>query len=194
MSFSQTASAILPKNERAALLVIDVQERLTAAMPTDVLPMILRNIRILIESARQLDIPTLVSEQYPKGLGPTVESIRSALPNGSSPIPKRSFSCCGEAAFQPVFQQLGSRQDIILCGMETHVCVLQTALDLRKMGFNVYIAADAVSSRTKFNWRTGLELMQQAGAIIGSTETFAFGLLGTAGTDQFKAISRLVKE
>jgi nicotinamidase-related amidase len=93
---------------------------------------------------------------------------------------------------QLVFEQPGQR-DWILCGMETHVCVLQTALDLLQRGQNVFVAADAVCSRTKANWRTGLDLMRQAGAVIGSTEIFAFGLLGAAGSETFKKISRLVK-
>lgn len=183
---------LLPHPERAALLVIDVQERLAPAMPADRLPDVLRNTRILIETAREFALPILVSEQYPKGLGPTVSEIRAVLPESCVPAPKTAFSCCGEPAFAPLFDQIAGR-DIILCGMETHVCVLQTALDLLEQGRRVYVAADAVASRTALNWQTGLDLMRQAGAIIGTTEVFAFGLVRAAGTEQFKRVSRMVK-
>ena len=102
---------------------------------------------------------------------------------------KLAFSCCKEPAMAPLL----TRPDIILCGSETHVCVLQTALDLLAQGRRVFVAADATCSRVKYNWRLSLDLMQRAGAVIGSAEIFAFGLLGAAGTDRFKRISKLVK-
>jgi len=182
----------LPKPDNCALLVIDIQERLAPAMPAGRLPDILRNTRILIKTACEFQLPVIVSEQYPKGLGSTLPEIRAALPPEVIPIEKLAFSCCKEAEFEPVFNQL-STHDIILCGMETHVCVLQTALDLLQRGHRVYVAADAVCSRTELNEQLGLNLMSQAGAVIGSTEIFAFGLLGAAGSDRFKRISRLVK-
>ncbi len=183
---------LLPHPDRAALLVIDVQERLAPAMPVDRLPDVMRNTRILIETAREFSLPVLVSEQYPKGLGPTVAEVRELLPEGCIPTAKTAFSCCGEPTFAPLFDSIAGR-DIILCGMETHVCVLQTALDLLEQGRRVYVAADAVASRTALNWQTGLDLMRQAGVIIGTTEVIAFGLLRAAGTEQFKRISRMVK-
>lgn len=183
---------LLPHPERSALLVIDVQERLAPAMPADRLPDVLRNTRILIETAREFSLPVLVSEQYPKGLGSTVAELYDVLPESCVPVAKTAFSCCGEPAFGPLFDAI-SGHDIILCGMETHVCVLQTALDLLEQGRRVYVAADAVASRTALNWQTGLNLMRQAGAVIGTTEVFAFGLLRAAGTEQFKRISRMVK-
>jgi nicotinamidase-related amidase len=182
----------LPRPESSTLLVIDIQERLTPAMPVSVLPGVLRNTRILMETAREFNLPVIASEQYPKGLGPTVSEIAEMLPADSKPYEKLSFSCCAATSMQLVFEQPGQR-DWILCGMETHVCVLQTALDLLQLGQNVFVAADGVCSRTKANWRTGLDLMRQAGAVIGSTEIFAFGLLGAAGSEKFKKISRLVK-
>ena len=192
MQHSFSPRDLLPHPDRAALLVIDVQERLAPAMPADRLPDVLRNTRILIETAREFVLPILVSEQYPKGLGPTVPEIRAVLPDGCAPAPKTAFSCCGEPAFAPLFDQIAGR-DLILCGIETHVCVLQTALDLLEQGRRVYVAADAVASRTTLNWQTGLDLMRQAGAVIGTTEVFAFGLVRTAGTEQFKRVSRMVK-
>ncbi len=189
---SLSPAEFIPNPERSALLVIDIQERLAAAMPADMLSGVLRNTRILIETACEFGLPVVVSEQYPKGLGPTVAEVRAALPEGNMPVEKLAFSCCGEPAFQPILDQLAGH-DLILCGMETHVCVLQTALDLLQRGQRVYVAADAVCSRTAFNYQTGLDLLRQAGAVIGSTEIFAFGLQKVAGTERFKRISRLVK-
>ncbi len=187
------SSNLLPQREKTALLIIDVQERLAPAMPVNILPEILHNIRILSGVAREFDLPILLSEQYPKGLGPTVADVKSALPEEILPVEKISFSCCQAQTFQEPLARLAG-YDMLLCGMETHVCVLQTALDLLQRGQRVFVAADAVSSRKKLNWQIGLDLMRQAGAVIGSTEIFAFSLLGTAGTDTFKRISRLVKE
>lgn len=179
----------LPDPNNCLLLVVDLQERLMAAMPGAVAEQVQRNTCILAETAQIFNLPVVVSEQYPKGLGPTLPDIRAALPQGTEPIEKLAFSCCKETGFAPLL----TRPEIILCGAETHVCVLQTVLDLLEQGRRVYVAADATCSRTKSNWRLGLDMMQRAGAVIGSTEVFAFGLLGEAGTERFKRISRLVK-
>jgi nicotinamidase-related amidase len=183
---------LLPDPASSALLIIDVQERLAAAMPGDVSSRVIRNTAILLHCAREFSLPVLVSEQYPRGLGPTAAEIKALLPEGTIPAEKTVFSCCAAASFQPLLAQLGERT-VIVCGIETHVCVLQTTLDLLQTGRRVYVAADAAGSRTKQNWRIGLDLMRRAGAIIGSTETFAFALLGGAGTETFKRISQLVK-
>jgi nicotinamidase-related amidase len=193
VTLSPTAPAqLLPDASRCGLLVIDAQERLAAAMPEKVLPNVLRNMRILIETAKEFSLPILVSEQYPKGLGPTTAEILSLLPLELIPHEKLAFSCCREPAFQPEWETLGDR-DLILCGIEAHVCVLQTALDLLQQGRRVYVAADACCSRTRLNWETGMKIMGQAGAVIGTTEIFAFSLLRAAGTDSFKRISKLVR-
>lgn len=182
---------ILPNRERCALLVIDIQERLTVAMPADVLSGVLRSTCTLIQTAHEFSLPVLISEQYPKGLGPTVADIRAISAN-SQPLEKVEFSCCRAPAVAPALEALKG-YDFILCGMETHVCVLQTAIDLLQRGHRVYAAADGMCSRTAFNHNTGLALMRDAGAVIGSAEVFAFGLLGAAGTERFKRISKLVK-
>ncbi len=171
------------------MLVVDLQERLLAAMPEGVAARTLRSARILVQMAGEFGLPVAVSEQYPKGLGPTVAEIRAMLPQDTQPVEKVVFSCCAVPAFQPI---LGGK-DVILCGSETHVCVLQTALDLLAQGRRVYVAADATCSRTKLNWQLGLDMLRQAGAVIGSAEIFAFGLLGAAGTETFKRISQMVK-
>jgi len=183
---------LLPDPANCALLIVDIQERLAAAMPGEVGARVVRNAAILLHTAAEFHIPVLISEQYPRGLGPTVAEIRAALPQDTEPVEKTAFSCCAVPAFQPLLEKTGQR-DIILCGIETHVCVLQTALDLLQAGRRVYIAADATCSRHKQNWRAGLDLMRQAGAVIGTVEIFAFGMVGGAGTDQFKRISSLVK-
>jgi isochorismate hydrolase len=146
----------------------------------------------MIETMREFNLPVLVSEQYPRGLGPTLPQVLACLPDGARPLEKLAFSCCAEPALAAQLAQLAGF-DLILCGMETHVCVLQTALDLLAGGRRVFVAADGVCSRTAANRQLGLELMQQAGAVIGSTEIFAFGLLRAAGSDRFKRISKLVK-
>ncbi|RPJ39304.1 MAG: isochorismatase family protein [Chloroflexi bacterium] len=189
-------TTLIPKRENTLLLVVDVQERLMAAMPEQVAGNVLRNIRILVETAGEFGLPVLATEQYPKGLGLTVAELRAALPGETRPFEKLAFSCCREPAFPLSANLAGSRfsgYSVILCGAETHVCVLQTALDLLAVGLRVFVAADAVCSRVKLNWKLGLDLMHLAVAVIGSTEIFAFGLLGAAVTEQFKRISRLVK-
>lgn len=182
----------LPDPARSALLVIDIQERLAAAMPPDALESVTRNTTILIETMREFNLPVLVSEQYPRGLGPTLPQILACLPEGARPVEKLAFSCLGEPALAAQIAQLAD-YDLMVCGIETHVCVLQTALDLLAGGRRVFVAADAVCSRTAANRQLGLDLLRQAGAVIGSAEIFAFGLLRAAGSERFKRISRLVK-
>ena len=173
----------------AALLIIDIQERLAVVM--DKKDQVVRNTLHLVELAKMLNIPVVVTEQYPKGLGRTLPEIASALPS-YLPIEKISFNCCGEASFNDQIARLG-RKKIIVTGMETHICVLQTGLGLLQEGFHVHLVADAVCSRTKANWRSGLELIRDAGAVITNTETVLFQLLGVAGTPEFKAISNRIK-
>ncbi len=146
---------------------------------------------LLIEAAKLMDIPVLTTEQYPRGLGPTVGELRGALPPGA-PVEKLAFSCCGEPSFLEALEGTG-RKKVILAGMETHICVLQTTLDLLSSGYQVYLPRDAVCSRRKLDWQTGLDLAREAGAVVTSTETVLFQLLERAGTDEFKKISKMVK-
>ncbi len=178
---------------RAALLVIDIQERLCPAMPPDALSHLIRNTRIAIETARRLDLPIVVSQQYPKGLGPTIAPIEDALAGASAlRYDKLAFSACATDEFRAIQAQL-ARDQWIVAGMETHVCVWQSVRDLRARGVAVHVLADAVSSRTDGNWRIGLDLARAAGAVVSSTETAVFDLLGAAGGDDFKALSKLIK-
>jgi nicotinamidase-related amidase len=179
---------LLDKNN-AALLIVDIQERLAVVM--DKKEMVVRNTLHLVELAKMLSLPVVVTEQYPKGLGKTLPEITAALPS-YLPIEKISFNCCGEASFNEQVKRLGKKK-IIVTGMETHICVLQTSLGLIKEGFDVHLVTDAVCSRTKANWRSGLELIRDAGGVVTNTETVLFQLLGVAGTPEFKAISNRIK-
>lgn len=179
-----------PNPDRLALVVIDIQEKLAAVMPPKVLSQVARNTNLLLATAQEFNLPVIVTEQYRRGLGATVEEIH--FQGQHSVIDKISFSCCGEPAFQQALSSSG-RRDVILCGMEAHICVLQTALDLLEEGRQVFIAADAVCSRTKLNWELGLEMLRQAGAIITPAETIVFQLLGAAGNERFKRLAPLAR-
>jgi nicotinamidase-related amidase len=175
--------------EDAVLLIVDIQERLAAVMKER--DRVVRNNLHLIDLARMTDVPVVVTEQYPKGLGRTVAELQSALPP-YQPIEKISFNCCGEPAFLAEIRKL-NRKKIVLTGMETHICVLQTATGLLQDGFIPHVVGDAICSRTEENWRTGLAFMRDAGAVITCTETVLFQLLKVAGTEEFKKISQRIK-
>ncbi len=174
---------------RAAVLVIDLQKRLLPAISGHEL--VTLNCSRLIQAARILQIPVYATEQYRKGLGPTVPAISSVLA-GVAPVEKLTFSAC---AASEVMTALATRasSDIILCGVETHVCVSQTCLDIRSAGLRPFVVADATSSRTPENHRLGLDRMRDAGATIVSTEMILFELLEKAGTDEFRQVLALVK-
>jgi nicotinamidase-related amidase len=175
--------------EDAVLLIVDVQERLAAVMKER--DKVVNNCLHLIELAKMINIPVVVTEQYPKGLGRTVPEIQSAVPQ-YRPVEKITFNCCGEQNFPPEIKRL-NRKKIILTGMETHVCVLQTATGLLQEGFILHVPRDAVCSRTDENRRAGLDFMRDAGAVITSTETALFQLMKVAGTEEFKKISQRIK-
>lgn len=182
---------------RAALLVVDIQDRLLPAMPEDAVAQVMRNAAILIQAADQLGLPIVVSQQYPRGLGPTARPIEDALAGVRRlhRFDKLEFS----AAAAPAFAALAApgsglgRDQWIVCGMESHVCVYQTARDLVARGWDVHVCADAVCSRAAANRELGLGLMARAGAIITATEACVFDLLGRAGSDEFRALSRIIK-
>ena len=155
---------------------------------------VLRNIERLVRGAHILGLPVLLTEQYVKGLGPTVAAVRTAFEEsgGYDPIEKDCFSAHGCAAFTTRLDALGRRQ-VILAGVETHVCVYQTALDLLAAGFEVFLPADAVSSRTAENREIAVRRLVSEGVRLSSTEMALFELLGVSGTDEFRAISRLIK-
>jgi nicotinamidase-related amidase len=172
-----------------ALLVIDIQDKLAAAMKQK--DQVVSNCLHLIELAKLLQIPILVTEQYPKGLGSTVAELKEAFPV-YAPFEKTAFNCCLEAGFLEKVAAL-DRKKLILTGMETHICVLQTSLGLLKAGYAVQVVRDGVCSRTKNNFTTGIELMDRAGVVITGTEIVLFQLLQKAGTEAFKVMSKRIK-
>ncbi len=179
----------IAKNQTIAIAV-DVQERLFPHIfEHDKLE---ENLLRLIPGLRALDIPIIVTEQYTKGLGVTIPSIREALGDNYAPVEKLSFSCCGVS---PVMDQLAraGKKNVILFGIETHVCVLQTALDLAQEGYRPVVIDDCVSSRKPNDKRVALERMRQSGAVVSTYESILFEMCVNAGTDQFKAVSKLVK-
>ena len=175
--------------EDTVLLVVDIQEKLAVVM-TEKDKVVGNNLH-LIELAKMIGMPVMVTEQYPRGLGATVKDIREALPF-YRPIEKMTFDCCGQPPFLEELKEHNKR-NVVLTGMETHICVLQTCIGLLKGGINVHIVQDAVCSRTRENWKTGVEFMREAGAVVTSTETVLFQLLKVAGTEEFKKISQRIK-
>ena len=175
--------------QQSVLLVIDIQERLNPAMNAPEL--VLQNAERLLRGADLLNVPTLISEQYPKGLGHAAEPIASLLPEGSVQE-KETFSCMADDDYAARFNGLNKSQAII-CGIEAHVCVLQTASDLIDSGKKVFVVADATSSRAAANHMLALERAKTAGAEIVTTEMVLFEWLRRAGTPEFKEISKLVK-
>jgi nicotinamidase-related amidase len=175
--------------KNCCLVVVDVQGKLAQLMHDK--DGLFKNIRILLQSAKILTIPVLWCQQVPSALGPTVPEIAELL-IGSQPINKSSFSCAGCEEFNKKLDQLGRKQ-VMLSGIETHVCVYQTSIDLLAKGYEMYVIADAVSSRTLDNKQIGLNRMAAAGIRISSTEMALFEILKSADHPQFKQIAKLVK-
>ncbi len=172
--------------EQCALVVVDVQEKLLP--PIFQKDQLVRNSQLLIRAARILKIPALVSTQYTKGLGRTVPEIASLLPE-TEPIDKQLFSCFGSDVFCTLLKRLpGNRNTLLLCGMETHICVMQTALAALGEGYLVHVASDAVSSRAEWNWEVGLDRMRASGAVISSTEMMIYELVRSSGSPAFKEL------
>src|SRR6202162_2259795 len=178
--------------EQRAMVVIDIQEKLLP--PIFQREQLVRNAQLLIRAAGILKIPALVSTQYAKGLGGTVPEVASLLPE-TDPIDKTLFSCFGSDVFCSVLKQVpGKRNTLLLCGMESHICVAQTALGALREGYLVHVASDAVSSRTEWNWKIGLDRMRAAGAVISSTEMIMYELLCAANAAVFKELLPYLKE
>ena len=172
-----------------SLVVVDVQGKLAQLMADK--ETLFKNIRILIQAAKILEIPIVWCQQVPEALGPTVPEIAELL-SDEEPIDKASFSCAGHEAFNAKLEALGRKQ-ILLCGIETHVCIYQTAMDLLARGLAVTVVADAVSSRTAQNRQIGLDRLAAEGAVLASTEMVLFELLRTAEHPQFRQVAKLVK-
>ncbi|HEX6623078.1 MAG TPA: hydrolase [Pyrinomonadaceae bacterium] len=173
-----------------ALAVIDMQESFRQAIP-DFTELAVRVARVA-HAARLLGVPVLVTEQYPKGLGHTAAEIRAVLPEDFEPMEKTAFSSCGAGAFVAALERAGARH-VLVCGIEAHVCVNQTAHDLLAGGYKVHLLTDCISSRAEHNRHVGLSKMRQSGALPSSTELALFELLRDARHEQFKAIQKLIK-
>ena len=175
--------------KNTVLLVVDIQGQLAKSVVGS--EMLLTNAQIFVSSAKILNIPILVTEQYPKGLGSTVPELKSVL-SGARTISKQTFSCCREPEFIEALESAGRKQ-VLITGIETHVCVYQTTADLIERGYDVQVLADAVSSRTEANKMIGLDRVCAVGATISSVETSLFELLETSRCPEFKQVLRLVK-
>lgn len=177
-----TRLPLLP--EQCALIVVDIQEKLLP--PIFQKEQLVRNSQLLIQAASVLKIPVIISTQYAKGLGKTVPEVASLLPE-TEPIDKDQFSCFGSDVFCTLLRRLpGNRNTLLLCGMESHICVAQTALAALREGYLVHIASDAVGARTEWNWKIGLDRMRAAGAVISSTEMMIYELMRSSSSAAFK--------
>ena len=176
------------------LVMIDCQVKLSNAMPNEALGRAVRNWIALCEMAARIKMPVCASEQYPQGLGGTLPVLKEGLMKVMPPtrwVEKLDFSCCET----PLFQQFlaNGRRTFIVCGMETHVCVYQTVRAMMARGLRVHVPVDACLSRSKHNWRVGIDLMARAGAVPTSTETVLFDLVKRAEGENFRALTKLVK-
>lgn len=172
--------------EQCALVVIDIQEKLLP--PIFQRDQLVRNSQLLIRAAGILKIPAIVSTQYSKGLGSTVPEVASLL-SGIEAVDKTLFSCFGSDMFCTLLKRLpGQRNTLLLCGMESHICVTQTSLAALREGYLVHVASDAVSSRTEWNWKIGLDRMRAAGAVISSTEMMIYELMRSSSSAAFKEL------
>lgn len=175
--------------QNTCILIIDVQEKLMPVMAEK--ERVVDNINKLQRLSNVFDLPVVLTEQYPKWLGPTLPALKEHL-NVYEPITKLHFNCCEVEAFNE-WLDLKGLDNIIITGVETHICVFQTCVSILNKGYNVHIPQDAVCSRTSENWRVGLDLMNKAGAFITSTETVIYQVLKKAGTKEFKEILKIVK-
>ena len=178
---------------RTAIVVIDIQERLAPAMPADQLDQVLRAGRILLEAASIFSSPVFATEQYPKGLGVTVEQMSGPLEALQvTPFEKTSFSAYEAPGFAEAFEA-AQPQAVVVIGMETHVCVYQTVRDLTALGVEVHLPIDGVSSRREDHRDAGIDLCVRSGAVRTTTESIVFDWLRVAGTEEFKRLSALIR-
>lgn len=179
-----------PTAENSIFVIVDIQARLLPTMNDP--EQVLNRTQMLVKGMSELKVPIAVTEQYPQGLGNTVPELAELFPENTAVVAKTSFSCFGENAFAELMD-VSKRPVMIIAGIESHVCVTQTALDALNAGFQVFIAADAVSSRKAADLNTALSLLRHAGCTVASSEAILFMLLKNAKHPAFKAISKLVR-
>ncbi len=177
--------------DKAVLVIIDVQEKLVPAMNQELYQQQLLHTNMLIEGFRALNLPIIATEQYSKGLGHTVGALTGATDQFC--IEKVAFSCCGEDEFITALEKTGATQ-IVITGMESHVCVFQTVIDLLDRGYTVHLVKDAISSRFMSDYENAVSTAARAGAVITTTEMALFQLVKIAGTAGFKVVSKLVRQ
>lgn len=185
-----TPALRLLERERAALVVVDLQERLLPAIFEK--ERVLKNSLLLIKAAELLDVPLVLTTQYQQGLGTVVPEVRAAAA-GAVPHDKLSFGCFGDQGFLARLDSLAGRDQLLVTGIESHICVAQTVLGAIERGYQVHVASDATSSRTDANWRVGLQRMERAGALISSAEMALYELLRRSDAQAFKALLPLLK-
>ncbi|MGH9944972.1 MAG: hydrolase [Pyrinomonadaceae bacterium] len=176
--------------QHTALVIIDMQESFRSVI-TD-FPEMAAHIALVAHAAHLLKLPVLITEQYPKGLGPTASEIRAVLPPGQEPIEKTAFSSCGAQSFVSLLQQTGAQQ-ILVCGIEAHICVNQTTHDLLARGYQVHLLTDCITARSAQNRDVALAKMRQSGALPSSTEMALFELVRDSQHKQFKAVQKLIR-
>ncbi|MBI4695438.1 MAG: isochorismatase family protein [Gammaproteobacteria bacterium] len=177
---------------QSQLVIVDIQQRLGDAMPGKVLNRVIENTCLVAKSAGLLGVPALHTQQYPQGLGPTHPTVAAALSSTTRNFEKTSFSCCGAEGFAAALAGSGRRQ-VILVGMEAHICVLQTALDLKSAGYEVFVVEDAICSRRLENYQNALDRMRRCGVNIASAESVVFEWLGSSRHESFKAIQAMLR-
>jgi len=190
-TLSMTESNFLADSQDSLVVVMDVQQKLTSAMPTEAKENVIEKIKTLLTIANTLSIPIIVTEQYPDGLGHTVPALNEQLTSLVAVIEKTSFSAFDALGFAELIDQSGRKQ-IVLVGMEAHICILQTALALQKAGFRVFVVEDAVISRTKTNQDNGLRRLRNADVIVTNVESVFFEWLGDASRAEFKVLAKLI--
>lgn len=174
----------------AALVVIDVQEKLVPAMDERICGQLIGHINMLVEAFTAMELPIIATEQYPRGLGNTIAELAGATKKAC--VEKTAFSCAGEPTFIEALEKSGARQ-VVLVGMEAHVCVYQTMIDLLDRGYVVHLVRDAICSRFKSDYQTAITMAPQMGAVLTTTEIALFQLVGVAGGDVFKLVSKLAR-
>lgn len=186
---SASAVAVL---DQSVLVIIDIQTSLTSVMPIKVLARLQRNTGLLLRAAKVLDVPVLASEQYPEGLGELEPDIVRMLPESARRYRKTSFSLAGVPEFMADLAASGKRQ-VMLCGMEAHICVLQTAMDLVRAGYEIFLVSDGVCSRQRESYEIALARLRDGGTTITDAEAVLFEWLGDARHPQFKSLQSLVR-
>lgn len=192
MTNNKINTDLLCSADNSCLLVIDIQTRLTAAMPTRVLDRLKHNSAILLNAANTLSIPVFATLQYPKGIGPMEPSVNELLPENAHTFEKTCFSCLDAEGYRTSLEKTGRKQAVLL-GIEAHICVLQTAIALQEAGYQVFVATDAICSRHRENYENAINRLQQSGIITSNTESIIFEWLRDAKHEHFKTISSLIK-